>query len=219
MLEKEMVLKAVDIGGASIPYLYYDGNGPTIVFLHATGFLPWLWHPIARELKSSFVLVHHTSKGLQSTKSVTDVGAGAGSQSRATDTHIILRPHQEDNVIVLEGESRSNPPIKPICLRWDFPVWRQELGLDPEDLEGIKPARKEVVKKAETMSVEEFVGQYFSQQPRTRDEIVSGISEEISNRRIQQLFSVAEGKGLVHRWNFGANKKVQYATVQQPPEE
>ena len=69
------------------------------------------------------------------------------------------------------------------------------------------------------MSVEEFVEQYFSEQPRTRDEIILGISEEISNRRIQQLFSIAEGKGLVHRWNFGANKKVQYATVQQPPEE
>jgi lipase len=54
MLEKEMVLKAVDIGGASIPYLSYDGDGPTIVFLHATGFLPWLWHPIARELESSY---------------------------------------------------------------------------------------------------------------------------------------------------------------------
>ncbi len=57
MLEKEMVLKAVDIGGASIPYLSYDGHGPTIVFLHATGFLPWLWHPIARQLKGSYRII------------------------------------------------------------------------------------------------------------------------------------------------------------------
>lgn len=54
MHDTEMVLKAVNIGDASIPYLSYDGSGPTIVFLHATGFLPWLWHPIARELKKSF---------------------------------------------------------------------------------------------------------------------------------------------------------------------
>lgn len=42
-----------DIGDASLSYLLYDGNGPTIVMLHATGFLPWLWHPIARELAPS----------------------------------------------------------------------------------------------------------------------------------------------------------------------
>lgn len=39
-----------DIGGVMLPYLQYDGPGTPIVFLHATGFLPWLWHPIARPL-------------------------------------------------------------------------------------------------------------------------------------------------------------------------
>ncbi len=39
-----------DIGEADLSYLLYEGDGPTIVLLHATGFLPWLWHPIAREL-------------------------------------------------------------------------------------------------------------------------------------------------------------------------
>jgi hypothetical protein len=174
---------------------------------------------LADRLGCAFVLIHHTSKGLQAGKAVTDVGAGAGAQSRAADTHTILRKHQEEGVVVFDAAVRSWKPIKPISLKWHFPVWNYDSSYDPEDLEGVKPARKEVVKKAETMSVEEFVGQYFSQQPRTRDEIVLGISEEISNRRIQQLFSVAEGKGMIHRWNFGANKKVQYATVQQPDEE
>jgi len=54
MRDTENVLKAVDIGETSIPYLSYDGSGPPIVFLHATGFLPWLWHPIARELRGDF---------------------------------------------------------------------------------------------------------------------------------------------------------------------
>ncbi len=42
-----------DIGGAEIQYLLYEGRGedaPSMVMLHATGFLPWLWHPIARRL-------------------------------------------------------------------------------------------------------------------------------------------------------------------------
>ena len=30
---------------------------PTIVFLHATGFLPWLWHPIARALAGDYRLI------------------------------------------------------------------------------------------------------------------------------------------------------------------
>jgi pimeloyl-ACP methyl ester carboxylesterase len=39
-----------DIGDTDLSYLLYEGEGPTMVLLHATGFLPWLWHPIAREL-------------------------------------------------------------------------------------------------------------------------------------------------------------------------
>jgi len=42
-------------------------------------------------LRCSFVIIHHTSKGNQSLKELTDVGAGAGAMSRATDTHLIHR--------------------------------------------------------------------------------------------------------------------------------
>lgn len=42
-----------NIGDADLQYLYYEGPEPTIVLLHATGFLPWLWHPIARKLNAS----------------------------------------------------------------------------------------------------------------------------------------------------------------------
>ena len=42
------------IGDAEIPCLFYEGDGPPLIFLHATGFLPWLWHPLARELADSY---------------------------------------------------------------------------------------------------------------------------------------------------------------------
>jgi lipase len=42
------------IGDAEIPYLYYEGDGPSLIFLHATGFMPWLWHPLARELADRY---------------------------------------------------------------------------------------------------------------------------------------------------------------------
>lgn len=35
-----------DVGGAELPYLFYDGGPRQVLFAHATGFLPWLWHPI-----------------------------------------------------------------------------------------------------------------------------------------------------------------------------
>ena len=46
-----------DIGDVELPYLFYDSQGPTLILLHATGFLPWLWHPIARELSPSFRII------------------------------------------------------------------------------------------------------------------------------------------------------------------
>ena len=42
-------LKMQDVGGAELPYLYYAGGPKQILFVHATGFLPWLWHPIISE--------------------------------------------------------------------------------------------------------------------------------------------------------------------------
>jgi len=45
------------LGEAEIPYLIYDADGPPLIFLHATGFLPWLWHPLARELSPPYQVV------------------------------------------------------------------------------------------------------------------------------------------------------------------
>ncbi len=44
------VVLSQKIGDVDLQYLQYDGQDPPILLLHATGFLPMLWHPIAREL-------------------------------------------------------------------------------------------------------------------------------------------------------------------------
>ncbi len=46
-----------NIGDAELSYLLYEGDGPPLIFLHATGFQPWLWHPLARELASSYRII------------------------------------------------------------------------------------------------------------------------------------------------------------------
>ncbi len=43
-------VKRQTIGDVQIQYLEYESQGPPVVLLHATGFLPWLWHPVARLL-------------------------------------------------------------------------------------------------------------------------------------------------------------------------
>ncbi len=88
----------------------------------------------AQKTGAAFVLVHHTSKGDQSGKAIHDVGAGAGAQARAADSHLILRPHEEDKTIVLDAAVRSWPPIEPIALRQDSDMLWRPSGSDPARL-------------------------------------------------------------------------------------
>ena len=49
-----------NIGNVELPYLSYGSHGPTLLLLHATGFISWLWHPIAMDLSSTYrVMVPH----------------------------------------------------------------------------------------------------------------------------------------------------------------
>lgn len=92
---------------------------------------------IAREQEAAIVLVHHTSKGNQANKSVTDIGSGAGAQSRAPDTHLALRPHREKGVVSVSCCVRSFRPVDPFCIkRDDNYLWVIAPEYEPNDLEG-----------------------------------------------------------------------------------
>ena len=88
----------------------------------------------AMQSEAAWVLVHHSSKGNQSQKSVTDVGAGGGSQSRAADVHMVFREHEEEACIVIDAAMRSHKPVDPVVAKFDFPLWKVQEGLSPEDL-------------------------------------------------------------------------------------
>lgn len=96
----------------------------------------------ADQTEAAFIAVHHASKGSQTGKAITDVGAGAGAQSRAADAHVILRPHEEEEHVVLEAEVRSFAPIKPVGLRWQFPLW-QRAEIDTEALKDRKTKQEQ----------------------------------------------------------------------------
>ena len=162
---------------------------------------------LADRLGCSFVLIHHATKGNQSAKAVTDVGAGAGSQSRATDTHLVLRPHEEPGAVVLEAAVRSWPPIEPMPLRWLFPVWKPAPDLDPTLLKSERPKRsKPGVKPPEApkqpaWTVERFVEAFLSDQPATKAEIRERVTDApgLSWRRVSDFLDIGERNELIER--------------------
>jgi hypothetical protein len=175
----------------------------------------------ADRMKCSFVLIHHTSKGNQSLKAVTDVGAGAGAQSRATDTHLVLRPHQEDDAAVLEASVRSWPPVRPRCLRWAFPVWLPAEDLDPSDLEGkgstAGPRKKDAPAEWDEVS---FVEAVLGEEPKSQARVLEDAQQlGLSLRRTQRLLALAEESRLAFRWSLGPKGNIGFATVQPPDEQ
>src|SRR4030095_16765759 len=77
-------------------------------------------------------VVHHTSKGSQHGKAVSDMGSGAGAQSRSADVHIVLREHEDKDTVVLQAIVRSQQPIEPVCLVFEYPLWRLAPEKDPD---------------------------------------------------------------------------------------
>jgi AAA domain len=72
---------------------------------------------------AAIAVVHHSSKGAQGDKSVTDVGSGAGAISRAADTHIVIRPHEKPELCVLECVTRSFKSPEPVSIKFTYPLW------------------------------------------------------------------------------------------------
>lgn len=159
----------------------------------------------ADRLGCAFVLIHHSTKGNQSSKSVTDVGAGAGSQSRATDSHLVLRPHEESGCVVLDAAVRSWAPIDPAGLRWSFPVWDFDPSLDPTQLRQERPSKRKAEKQdeadGEAWDVERFVGEFITAEPVTLPELRERAASVpgLSWRRVGDFLAMAERRGLIGR--------------------
>jgi hypothetical protein len=174
----------------------------------------------ADSLGAAISLIHHASKGNQSGKAVTDVGSGAGAQARATDTHLILRTHEEDNAVVLDAAVRSWPPVSPLCLRWAFPCWMPAQDLDPMALRLDRPRRRpekdESRKPPDAPWTAKRLADTFGRaEPRPRaalidDAMLNGLSE----RKATQLLRAAIDCEYLHASKErGANSRTMISTV------
>jgi hypothetical protein len=141
---------------------------------------------IAETHDCGMAVVHHTSKGSQAGKSVSDIGAGAGAQSRSADAHIVLLPHDDDDTIVLDAILRSLPPIEPFCLTFDYPLWRLAPDKDPER-----------VAEKQTVTLEDFL-EVIPAEPSRKTEVLAHAKEVlgVSERRLAALLHEAT---LAHR--------------------
>ena len=87
---------------------------------------------LASKNEVAIINIHHSSKGNQGDKSVTDVGAGAGAVSRAADTHMVIREHAEDGLFVIDAVTRSGMSPKPVTAKLDWPIWKVVSNVEPE---------------------------------------------------------------------------------------
>ena len=182
----------------------------------------------ATALNCAFLLVHHSTKGNQAGKSVTDMGAGAGAQSRAADTHIVVREHVEPDAVVLQLVTRSFAPMKPLGMRWSYPLWHYDNALDVTKIKmpNSKPKKADSdTEKPEKFewTCEAFVAKFLSPEPRTKDEIRRAAdnyseahpTEHLSGREFDRLLSESVDGVCAHAHEHGRNRKRQYATVPQ----
>jgi hypothetical protein len=171
---------------------------------------------------AAFVIVHHSSKGNQAGKSVVDVGSGASAMARAADGHLVLRPHKDDGVFVLEGAVRSWPPVDPFCLRWTYPVWTPEPDLDPADLLQPGPRRRQkedapkLVESTPVWTDENFASAFIRPAPVLRATIIAKArAQGMGKSAAENLVRLGLESGRIHVWRMPKTNAVYLASKPQ----
>jgi len=175
---------------------------------------------IAARMDAAVVIVHHSTKGDQSEKSITAVGAGAGALSRATDTHLIFRQHEVPDCYVVEARCRTFKSPEPVVVQFEYPLWKVRKDLDPTSI--FKPGRK--ASPTGTGGVTRDAGWFAltvaSSTPQTKTAIIAEATNihGLSQRRADGLFAIALSKGLLHQWpNPGGRRNVAYLFANVAP--
>lgn len=171
---------------------------------------------LAHQTGAAWVLVHHSSKGDQSDKRVTDVGSGAGSQSRAADTHMIFREHQQENCVTLEAAVRSFPPLKPVTMRWDFPLWLVvDHSLDPSALKVPKTRQDRQQESRDAQGCTEVL-KALESGPQTKKNLrqMTGMG----NERLDRICSILLRQNLIREESVGRMNYICKIRQDCPPD-
>jgi hypothetical protein len=158
----------------------------------------------AEFLNCGFVLIHHSSKGSQALKSVTDVGSGAGAQSRAVDTHLIIRPHEFEGIFVMDSAIRSWAPIEPLSLQWQWPLFIPVQNVDVSKL--LIPG-KNTTADNKSPSLEAFIDNCVATyDPCSERSVVYEAQQryDMLERRAKDMLALAMDRGLCVKIRTGS---------------
>ena len=179
----------------------------------------------AESTGAAIICVHHSSKGSQGNKAVTDTGSGAGAQSRAPDGHWVIRQHEEADCAVLDAVLRSSAPVPPLGLRWKYPLWVPDPELDVTQLKrdrgpGGRPrktdANPEEAAPNEPWDPERFASEFVTAAPIRKDVLTSKAHRAgLTFRAIEGLIAEAESAGIIHRYSTGKTTGIAYANAPQ----
>lgn len=161
---------------------------------------------IALAANCAVAVVHHATKGAQGLKATTDVGAGAGSQSRAADTHLVIRELKTPDTFGVSAVVRSWPRVEPFAIRRDFPLFVRDDSIDPTNYAGakssststgggsstsVKPKKEELVRLVPTVALDG--------DPKTQAEVIALLCDRLlcSERAAKEAVRSAAMAGLV----------------------
>ncbi len=175
----------------------------------------------ASKLGCSFVLIHHTKKGSSAGVAVTDMGAGAGAQSRAADCHLTLKPGEDDSEAVLEAAVRSWLPVEPVGLRWQGHTWDMDYTVDVDSI--LNPKKKKAKpapepgsdlvdvlsgNKSPQITVQDFVDSYIPDVAATRASVyIIAKESKISKSRVDDYLEAAQGEGMIELYQERGESK------------
>lgn len=153
---------------------------------------------LAEQSSAAVWIAHHFSKGNKAQTDHLDRASGAGMYARAVDVFATLTRHNQDDCYSVETTCRSFQRPEPFVVRWEYPLWRIEADLDPNDLKqqpkSGRPSRFTPRSIAELLP---DAGMKYSELQRLA-ECSLGVKES----RFAQLLKLAKAGGLV-RQDFG----------------
>jgi hypothetical protein len=92
------------------------------------------YEQIAHVTGAAVVVAMHFPKGNHADKDHMDRIAGSGGFARDADSILTLTRHEEDDCFSFEGTVRSLPPVDPVVVRWNFPLFAIDAHEDPKKL-------------------------------------------------------------------------------------
>lgn len=165
---------------------------------------------IAEELDTAIVVIHHSSKGFQGDKALSDIGSGAGVISRSVDAHVVIRPHEQQGYCVFEALVRSFKQPDSRTIRFDYPLWSLVDGMDAIVAQPKTPSASK--REAEEAEHDRVIRDYLTENSVPQTEAVISAALGITKPKVEKSLKrigahIAEtetnrfGKGVL-KWSL-----------------